>query len=135
MSSEWIALLSALLVALVSGAVTILVNRLSRKDSKDDKQDEVVERLDKIDKKLDALSSRVDETAVVQARVRILRFADEIIHKQRHSREHFEQLLEDVRIYGEYCTKNPGFRNEITTASVDLIRTTYADRLAKNDFE
>ena len=120
--------------AICAAAVPLVQARMARHDDKADKNDKIIERLDKLDEKISNLATHVEETAAVQARVRILRFTDELSHGQKHSRDHFSQTLEDARIYTNYCDEHPNFRNDITTSSIEFIKETYEERLRKNDF-
>lgn len=83
------------------------------------------------DKKLrDAL----EENKAITARVRILRAADEIMHKMKHSKEWFDQLNDDVDFYETYCNKHPDFRNNKATHAIATINEVYAKALKENDF-
>lgn len=62
-----------------------------------------------LSKKMDKLSKSSDEGMAYTWRYRILRFDDEIRHKIRHSKEHFDQILEDIDKYEKYCRENPDF--------------------------
>lgn len=77
------------------------MHNIQRKDNLSDKavntNEEVLTRLEKIENKLTKIEESVfdvtqdlKEESVVQSRIRILRFADEILHKKRHSKEHFD---------------------------------------------
>ena len=120
--------------AICAAAVPLVQARMARHDDKADKDDKIIERLDGLDKKIDNLSHDIKRTAVVQSRVRILRFGDEVIHGTKHSQDHFQQTLKDVSLYEAYCADHPEFKNEITVSTIALIKETYAERLRKNDF-
>ena len=68
------------------------------------------------------------------ARIRILRFGDECSHDVRHSREHFEQVIEDVDSYETYCRDHPNFKNNKAVLTIKIIKDTYQRRLLNNDF-
>ena len=95
----------------------------------------------KIDQKLDLISDKVDkleeqakEDKALQARTRILRFSDELYNDEKHSKEYFDNVLEDIDQYEEYCDAHPRFRNNKTVMSTKLIRDTYAKLLADHSF-
>ena len=67
-------------------------------------------------------------------RVRILRFGDEMLRRERHSKEHFDQVLIDIAEYEQYCEKNKNFRNGVAVATIQRIKDVYMDRLENNDF-
>jgi hypothetical protein len=121
-----------------SGIMAILNSALQRKwkkdDRKDDQQDAVWARLDKIEKRLDKMEAGDAERDAKNARIRILRFGDECQHNVRHSREHFEQVIEDVDSYETYCLEHPEFKNNKAVLTIQLIKETYQQRLLSNDF-
>ena len=58
-------------------------------------------------------------------RYRILRFYDEICEGRRHSESHFEDILDDISDYEEYCQKHPDFKNSRGTIAMKEIEETY----------
>lgn len=121
-----------------SGIMAILNSALQRKwkkdDAKDVHQDAILARLDKMEKRLDKMEAGDQERDAKNARIRILRFGDECQHNVRHSREHFEQVIEDVDAYETYCSDHPEFVNNKATLTIQLIKETYQRRLVDNDF-
>ena len=55
------------------------------------------------------LREEFDVSLANQARTRILRFNDELLRKDRHSKEMFDSVLEDVDNYERYCTEHPRY--------------------------
>ena len=84
--------------------------------------------------KIELVDKKSDERAAVAARVRILRFMDEMSEGRRHSKDSFDQVLADVDYYERYCKANEDFKNNQTAATVEHIKRTYAERLEKRDF-
>lgn len=87
--------------------------------------------------KVEALEAKVDdleESDIVNCRVRILTFADEIRRCVRHSKETFDQVLSDIDTYEQYCNKNPEFMNHKTVAAKEKILDIYSKCLDSNDF-
>lgn len=121
-----------------SGIMAILNSALQRKWKKDDandvQQDAILTRLDEMEKRLDKMEAGDLERDAKNARIRILRFGDECQHNVRHSREHFEQVIEDVDAYETYCSDHPEFVNNKATLTIQLIKETYQRRLVSNDF-
>lgn len=102
---------------------------------------EVIEKVDVLDKRIIAvekevsnLSNLVAERDATTCRTRIIRFGDEIYHSQRHSKEHFEQILSDIQTYEEYCRSHPTYRNNIATATIKRIRAVYDKCMEEKDF-
>ena len=117
-----------------SGIMAIFLAALQRKWKKDDQQDVILAKLDQIEKRMDRMEAEDAEREAKDARIRILRFGDECAHEVRHSREHFEQLIEDVDAYETYCAEHPDFKNNKAVLTIKIIKDTYQRRLVSNDF-
>ena len=85
--------------------------------------------------KVDALEKKVDENQATTIRVRILRFEDELQEERKHSKDSWDQCMDDIRRYEEYTSTHPKFKNEITVASVNHIRKQYGERLERRDWD
>lgn len=95
---------------------------------------EVIEKVDKLETSVESLNNKVDENGAKTARARILRFGDEIIHGVRHSKEHFDDILDDMTDYEHYCAEHPEFKNDKTGLTSALIKETYKECLKQHDF-
>ena len=95
---------------------------------------EVIEKVDKLENSVESLNNKVDEGGAKTARARILRFGDEIIHGVKHSKEHFDDILDDMTDYEHYCKEHPEFKNDKTGITSSLIKDTYKSCLKKHDF-
>lgn len=95
---------------------------------------EVIEKVEKLENSVESLNNKVDENGAKTARARILRFGDEIIHGVRHSKEHFDDILDDMTDYEHYCQAHPDFKNDKTGLTSALIKDTYKECLKKHDF-
>lgn len=58
-------------------------------------------------------------------RYRILRFDDEIRHDEKHTKEHFDQILEDITEYERYCEEHPDFPNNKAVFAIKNIKNVY----------
>ena len=56
---------------------------------------------------------------------RILRFNDEILHDQRHTKEHFDQILDDVTRYEKFCKDHPEYENNKAILAIENIKRVY----------
>ena len=92
------------------------------------------DKVDTVERGLRDMQAGVDERNAVCCRVRILRFGDEVLHGVRHSKDHFDQVLEDITTYDHYCGTHPDFRNNMTQLTAARIKEIYIERLEKNDF-
>lgn len=97
-------------------------------------QKALVDRVDILSDKIEAVAESVAETRAIAARVRILRFADEIIGKQAHSRESYVQIFTDIDTYDKFCRSHLDFKNHNTVSAKRLINDAYDERSRKNDF-
>lgn len=60
-----------------------------------------------------------------QRAYRILRFDDEIRHGEKHSKEHFDQIIEDIDKYEDYCRDHPKFPNNKVVFAIRNIKNVY----------
>ncbi|MDE7424995.1 MAG: hypothetical protein K2N51_15110 [Lachnospiraceae bacterium] len=90
-----------------------------------------VDKLEKIDKRQD--EERAEENAL-EARRRILRFADECRRNEKHSEEYFNNILEDISMYKDYCHEHPLFENEKAVMAMSFIDDVYNHCYKNNDF-
>ena len=97
-------------------------------------QKALVDRVDVLSDKIEAVAESVAETRAIAARVRILRFADEIIGEQAHSRESYVQIFTDIDTYDKFCRSHLDFKNHNTVSATRLINDAYDERSRKNDF-
>lgn len=74
-----------------------------------------------------SLREDFDEQKAISARVRIVKFNDELLTDKRHSREAFDQCLSDIDTYDRYCADHPKFVNNKTKLSSEHIRNTYRE--------
>lgn len=131
-----IGLLSAVGVVIIQRLADFIMARVNRKDQKADKKEEkndkIMEKFNAIEKDLSeikeaqkTLSREVKDNRAVESRIRILRFEDEMQHGQKHSEDHFKQIVEDIDTYREYCDAHPDFHNGIGHCASDHILAVY----------
>lgn len=107
---------------------------LTRKDKKDEKKDEIRAAVTGIKYELDTLRDEIAEDRATDARIRILRFSDEVRHSVRHSKESFDQVNLDIDTYRRYCKEHPNYRNNRAVMAIANIERVYAECLRKQDF-
>ena len=110
-----------------SGLWGLLQYLISRKDN-------TAEKLDKLTALVQEVSNRVDTSNATNARTRILRFDDELINGVHHSREYFQQTLEEIDTYESYCQKHPEFKNNACVLAIEHIRRVYSHLQDSNGF-
>ena len=110
-----------------SGLWGLLQYLISRKDN-------TAEKLDKLTELVKEVSERVDATSATNARTRILRFDDELINNIHHSKEYFQQTLEEIDTYELYCEKHPNYKNSACTLAIEHIKDVYTKLLDERAF-
>lgn len=90
-----------------------------------DIQKEFIEQIQALGEKVDQISCTNKEGMALTWRYRILRFNDEILHDEKHTKEHFDQLLEDITQYERYCDEHPEFPNNKAVCAINNIRSVY----------
>lgn len=68
------------------------------------------------------------------ARRRILRFNDELLRSIDHSKEYFDDILEDIKIYNRYCDEHKDFANGKTVMAKKNIEHCYEQCMEKHSF-
>ena len=99
-----------------------------RKDKKSDCSKKILASIQE-------LKAKLDERTAVGCRIRILKFMDEIIEGWGHSKDSYNQIMQDITNYHKYCEEHPQFLNHQTDATIERIRKDYEHRLETNDFE
>lgn len=89
------------------------------------KKNKTVLALEQINEKLVKIQYTIDEREAVLARTHILRFNDELYNEVKHSKEYFDQTLEDIKTYNMFCKEHPKFENERTVLATENIKETY----------
>lgn len=95
---------------------------------------EVLEKVNDLSREVNALKQEEEVERVRQARQRILRFNDEILYEQRHSKEHFDEILEDIDLYEDYCRSHEEYENNKAILAIATIREIYKNCLKEHDF-
>lgn len=100
-----------------------------------EKMDAIDKKVDDLDQKVDGLDRKVEENDTVSSRVRILRFASEIMDKRFHNKDSWDQTMIDVAKYERYVSEHPSFKNGITEPTIEYIKEQYKERLERNDWD
>lgn len=99
-------------------------------DQFNDVQKEIKSVRDEVDK----LKKDEELERVRQARQCILRFNDEILFNKRHSKEHFDEILDNIDVYEEYCATHEDYENNKAVLAISTIREVYKECLRNHDF-
>ena len=82
----------------------------------------------------DTMSNLMGERNAIACRVRILQFGDECRRNRQHSKEMFDQVLEDIDVYEHYCAAHEEFKNNKTVLTTERIKEAYAKCLKDDTF-
>lgn len=122
------------LVALVGIIPTVISNRKKTQETLEQNRKETKEQLDRVQRTLDNHIKEDEDDKARNQRYRILRFYDEMCEHRRHSESHFEDILDDIDDYEEYCNRHPDFRNSRGHIAMKNIQATYDKLKANNGF-
>lgn len=124
--------------ALIAAIVSLIQLFAQRKWQKEDRTaDRITELSGKVDNVASELKAHIEANemeAVQSARVRILRFADECRREEKHSKEFFDSVLDDIDLYEHYCEGHPKFKNNKTVASTKIIKDLYKECVIGDKF-
>lgn len=95
---------------------------------------EVKNEIKKVQTEFAELKEAEEKKEVRNSRRRILRFNDEIINKVKHSKEYFDDVLDDVKIYTDYCEQHKDFANGKTVMAKKNIEHCYEQCMEKHSF-
>ena len=146
MSETALKVLQAVGILLTGGGFTLLGMILKRRWETKDKKEDVTGALEAIGKKIDNVQSSImaelekdradnEEYRIKMCRQRILQFNDEIYRGVLHTRESFDNVIEEgIDVYEDYCKSHPTFPNFKAEAAIENIKETYKKRLKNQDF-
>lgn len=83
------------------------------------------DKLDSVNQAIGELRQENGENQASTFRYRILRFDDEIRHDAKHTKEHFDQILDDITEYEKYCANHPEYRNNKAVLAIENIKRIY----------
>lgn len=122
------------LAGIITALAPIIVAVISLiKDNKKNK-DEITSSIAEINKKLDDHIRKQKEDAALNNRAKILKFNDEIMRHVKHSKESFDNILDIIDNYNEYCKEHPEFPNSKCLMACENIHLKYKKCQEQNDF-
>lgn len=104
------------------------------RDRLNDIIEDLAHKLDGLNDSLDELKRESSEGRATTCRYRILRFDDEIRHDEYHTKEHFDQILEDITEYEKYCNGHPDYRNNKAVMAIENIKRVYQQCSSEGNF-
>ena len=121
---------------LITGLVSVLVALISSNGfwNRIEKKSGIKDKFNDIEKGQKAIADKIDRNEAMNSRRRILRFNDELLENQRHTKEYFDEILADCDVYEKYCNKHPEFPNNKTKLAEENIKRTYKKCQDDRDF-
>ena len=95
---------------------------------------ELMKMIEDMKQELKDLRNESDERDATLKRTHIFHFNDEILHGTRHTKEHFDQILEDITDYETFCDTHPNYKNDKAVCTIDNIRRVYRKCMEESDF-
>lgn len=95
---------------------------------------EVLEKVETLTQDVKKNKAEDEEQWVSLSRTNILRFGDELLHGISHSKEHFDQVLDDISKYENYCRNHQDYSNGKAVATIKQIKKAYQKCLEENKF-
>lgn len=90
-------------------------------------------QITEVDKLLNEHIKAQNEAEITACRRRILTFDDEVRRKERHSEEHWNNVIEDIDQYTTYCRNHPDYSNTKAERAMKHLTSTY-NKLTPQDF-
>ncbi len=96
---------------------------------------EVFDKVSSMEDSLTAHLAEHEQTKAETNRQRILRFADEMYDNKYHSKDSFEDILDIIQEYDNYCEAHPEFKNKRTITAAKVINEQYEICLKNHSFK
>lgn len=119
------------LIAAITSIVSLILNH---KWQKEEKSSGLLVEIRSVKSALQKHIDEQDKNEAMMARRRIIDFSDECRRGVRHSEEHWENVLDDVTAYRNYCNNHKDFENSKCVLSIELIEELYKKVKLENDF-
>lgn len=129
-------------VSVIIALLITLIKPIREKVTHSKERDEFYQRnfrtikneLGDVKKDISQVKDAIDRDKALRARTQILRFADEIYQKQKHTKEHFDEILDVMTYYNQYCDEHPDFKNFRTVNAQKIINRIYEQCQLEHDF-
>lgn len=143
-------------IIIIVGVILVLCIRIKgkslwsyifRRIGKDLNRD-VMDKIEEVDKKVDAVDKKVEEQKealdkhiedsevekINHLRQKVIRFSDEIYQGRLHSKESYDEALDWIDVYEDYCSTHPDFPNNKAIMAIENITTHYKKHQSEHSF-
>lgn len=122
------------LVALITAGLTLLGTIITTVATSISNGNKTIKRIDDVEVKLDSHIKEEEWANAKQMRIRILRFNDELCRGTKFSENHFEDILEDIDAYEDFCDSHPDYHNGKGIIAMAHIKAEYEKHMINHDF-
>ncbi len=95
---------------------------------------DLMEAVNGVRDEVDAIKKDMARNKAENQRTKIIRFGSEIRLREKHTKDYFDEIMNDITEYEKYCDSHPDFKNNITATSSEIIKETYKRCLEENSF-
>lgn len=100
---------------------------------------ELNDKVNNIETKLETHINENKKERVADYRARIIRFNDEIMEEKTeektHTKEYYNNILEDIDKYEAYCNSHPDYPNNKAVMAIHNIKAKYEEHMENNSFK
>ena len=96
---------------------------------------ELNDKVNNIEVKLELHINENKKERVADYRARIIRFNDEIMEEKTHTKEYYDNILEDIDKYEAYCNSHPDYPNNKAVMAIHNIKAKYEEHMENNSFK
>lgn len=90
--------------------------------------------IESMKRELGSMKYTSEQNEAKMARIRILRCSDEVYRGDLHSQEYFDNVLDDIKVYQDYCRDHQEFKNEKAVIAIRRIEEVYERCLRDHSF-
>lgn len=96
---------------------------------------ELNDKVNNIETKLETHIADNKQERAADYRARIIRFNDEIMEEKTHTKEYYDNILEDIDKYEAYCNSHPDYPNNKAVMAIHNIKAKYEEHMENNSFK
>ena len=93
------------------------------------------DKVNNIETKLEKHINDNKQERAADYRARIIRFNDEIMEEKTHTKEYYDNILEDIDKYEAYCNEHPEYPNNKAVMAIHNIKAKYEEHMENNSFK
>lgn len=123
--------------ALIAAIISLVTFISNKKYQRDNKNSEILDKIDAVEQKQVEMENKFDYERAAQARTRILIFNNEIMCGRNHTKDYFDDIIENsIDVYESYYNspKHKNLKNGIAKAAIKNIYRVYDEMIQTNGF-